>query len=217
MEVNGNDGQWDSLSLAFERATAPGELVRASIGRQDRNGVTDSELHLAAYGRSGEWNASASVQSSPDPVFLPEWSYQLQVDRAIGGNRRAGAGYRRLQFNDSSLYLWSTHMTLYRGDNELGVEYRFGRNAALDHDIRVLQLRAVTFRDRNQLGVYLAHGDYLFDALGIPGGAGRGWSATLAFARTLTQSTTVRLEVGAGAEEDSFRQQTIAISLQYRP
>lgn len=215
--VNRNAGQWDAWSVELAHATAPGDWLRASFGRQTRNGFSDSELHLSADWRLGAWNASTSVQASPDPVFLPRWAYQADVDHAIGRNSRAGAGYRQMQFNDSSVQLWSTHATFYRGDDELGVEYRFGRNAVLDHDIRVLQVRAVKVSGRNQLAVYLARGDYLFDALGIPGGQGSGWSATFAFAHAVTSSTTVRWELGAGGEADVFRQRSFAVSVQYRP
>lgn len=217
VEVNGNDGRWEAWSLAAERSAGAGSTMRAAIGRQDRNGLTDDELHLGASGRAGDWHANASVQLSPDPVFLPEWGYQVQLDRAAGVNRRAGAGYRRLRFRDSSVHLASAHMTFYRGDDEFGVEYRFGRNAVLDHDIRVVQLRAALLRGRNRFGVYLAQGDYLFDALGVPGGDGAGWSATMAFARSITPSTLVRLEAGSGRESDTFRQQSIALSVHYRP
>lgn len=217
VSINGNDGRWDAWSLSLARAQGPGRGIAATIGRQDRDGLSDDELHLSAHGRFGAWDASASVQSSPGPVFLPEWGYQLQVDRAAGANRRAGLGYRRLQFNDSSVHLGSAQMTFYRGDDELGVEYRLGRNAVLDHDIRVLQVRGAMLRGANRYGIYLARGQYLFDALGIPGGEGDGWSANVAYARDLTPRTTLRWELGAGGESDSFRQRSIAVSLQYRP
>ena len=215
--VNGNDGRWDAWSVGVTRETGPGQRFAASLGRQDRNGLVDDEVHLSGSRRLGAWDATAAVQFSPDSVFLPEWGYQLQADRAAGHNRRAGVGYRRLRFDESTVHLGSAHMTLYRGDDELGIEYRFGRNAALDHDIRVVQLRATMLRGRNRFGVYLARGDYLFDALGIPGGDGDGWSANLAFARAITPSTTLRWEAGAGREADTFRQRSIAVSLQYSP
>lgn len=217
VEVNGNDGRWDAWSLSLVRDTAPGEGLQATVARQERNGLADDELQFSAYGRAGDWGATATVQLSPDPVFLPEWGYQVLVDRAAGANRRAGAGYRRLQFNESRVHLGSAQMTFYRGDDEVGFEYRFGRNAALDHDIRVVQLRAATSRGANRFGVYLARGDYLFDALGIPGGEGDGWSANVACARELSPKATLRWELGAGGESDSFRQRSIALSLQYRP
>lgn len=217
VSINGNDGQWDAWSLSLARAQGPGRGMAATLGRQDRNGLSDDELHLSAHERFGAWDASASVQVSPDPVFLPEWGYQLQVDRAAGTNRRAGLGYRRLQFNDSSVHLGSAQMTFYSGDDEFGVEYRLGRNAALDHDIRVLQVRAAMLRGANRFGLYLARGQYLFDALGIPGAEGDGWSASAAYARDLTSKATLRWELGAGGESDSFRQRSIAVSLSYRP
>lgn len=215
--VNGNEGRWDAWSVGVARDTAPGQRLATTLARQDRNGLVDDEVHLSASGRMGAWDASAAVQFSPDPIYLPQWGYQLQVDHAAGRNRRAGVGYRRLRFNDSSVHLGSAQMTFHRGDDEFGVEYRFGRNAALDHDIRVVQLRAAMLRGRNRFGVYLARGDYLFDALGIPGGDGDGWSANLAFARAVTPSTTLRWEAGAGGEADTFRQRSIAVSLHYSP
>lgn len=215
--VNGNDGQWDAWSLAVAHVAASGSRIEGTIGRQDRNGLSDDELHLSTYARAGAWDATASVQISPDAHFLPEWSYELDVDRGVAAHVRAGAGYRRMQFDASSVNLVSTHATFYRGDDEWGVEYRFGRNAELDHDIRVLQAHAALLRGRNRFGAYLARGDYLFDALGIAGGSGRGWSATVAFARSLSPSTTLRVEAGAGGEADTFRQRTVAVSLQYSP
>lgn len=217
VEVNGRDGRWDAWSLTLAHTTAPGEGLSASVGRQDRNGFSDDEVQVSAWQRLGAWDATATLQSSPDALFLPEWGYQLQVERAAGERRRAGGGYRRLQFRDSSVQLVSAHMNFYRGDDELGVEYRLGRNAVLDHDIRVLQVRASRLRGPNQVALYLTRGDYLFDALGIPGGEGEGWSASLAFARALTPSTTLRWELGAGGESDTFRQRSIAVSVQYRP
>lgn len=215
--VNGNDGQWDAWSLALARTAGPGRRLEATVAREDRNGNADTLLQLAANGRAGGWATTAAVQLSPDPVFLPRWGYEVQADHPAGRNRSAGAGYRHLRFNDSSVDLWSTHMTFYRGDDELGVEYRFGRNDVLDHDIRVLQLRGAMLRGRNRFGLYLARGDYLFDALGIPGGQGRGWSANAAYARALTPTTTLRWELGTGSEADVFRQRSIAMSVQYSP
>jgi YaiO family outer membrane protein len=217
VKVNGNEGQWDVWGVAVARGTGSGERVEAAVARHDRNGLVDDELQLTVDTRAGAWGAVAAIQLSTDADFLPEWGYRLQLDRAAGANRRAGVGYRRLQFAASSVNLGSAHMTFYRGDDELGIEYRLGRNAALDHDIRVLQVRASMLRGRNRVGVYLARGDYLFDALGIPGGNGSGWSANFAFARTITPSTTLRWELGAGGETDTFRQRSIALSLQYSP
>ena len=217
VSVRGNDGRWDAWSVVAARVAGPGQQVGASLARQDRNGRVDDELQLFASGRRGGWGASASIQASTDPVFLPRWGYQLQVDRSVGRNRSAGLGYRTLRFNGSRVHLGSAHMVFYRGDDELGVEYRFGRNAALDHDIRVVQARAVMFRGRNRLGLYLARGDYLFDALGIPGGDGAGWAAHAAFARSITPTTTLQWEVGAGGEADVFRQRSIAVSVRYSP
>lgn len=215
--VNGNDGQWDVWSLAAARSAGPGRRIEGSVARHDRNGLTDDEFRLSAGTRVGAWDATAAVQVSPDADFLPESGYEVQVDRAAGANRRAGVGYRRLRFDASSVNLGSAHMTFYRGNDELGVECRFGRNATLDHDIRVLQVRAAILRGRDRFAVYLARGDYLFDALGIPGGDGSGWSANVAYARAITPSTTVRWELGAGGETDTFRQRTMAVSLQYSP
>ena len=65
--------------------------------------------------------------------------------------------------------------------------------------------------------MYLAEGDYLFDALGLPGGSGSGWSANLAFARALTPNATIRLEAGQGVESDTFRQRSFAVSVRYTP
>lgn len=215
--VNGNDGEWNAWSLGLARDSGAGRRFAATIARQDRNGLSDDELHVSASARAGAWDATATVQISPDPVFLPEWGYHVQVERAAGANRRAGVGYRTLQFNDSRVHLRSAHATFYRGDDELGIEYRVGRNAALDHDIRVLQARAAMIRGRNRFAVYVARGDYLFDALGIPGGDGDGWSANVAYARAITPSTTLRWELGAGGEADTFRQRSVAVSLHYSP
>lgn len=216
VEVNGNGGTWDAWGVTVTRRDGTSG-IGAALGRQERNGLADDELHLSASTRLGGWDASAALQRTVDPDFLPEWGYQVQVERGAGRHRRAGAGYRRLQFADSSVHLVSAHMTFHRGNDEYGIEYRLGRNAVLDHDIRVLQLRAAWLRGRNRVGAYLAHGDYLFDALGVRGAEGEGWSATLALARDVTPSTTVRWELGAGGEADSFRQRTMALSVQYRP
>lgn len=215
--VNGVDGRWDAWSVAVARDAGAGQRVSASVGRQDRNGLTDEELHLAASGRAAGWDATATVRHSPEAVFLPEWGYQVQVERAAGRHRRAGAGYQRMRFAASSVHLASAHVTFYRGDDEFAVEYRAGRNAVLDHDIRVLQLRAALLRGRNRFAAYLAHGDYLFDALGIPGGQGEGWSANVGYTRAVGPSTHLRVDLGAGGESDAFRQRTIAISVQYSP
>ncbi|WP_027082756.1 YaiO family outer membrane beta-barrel protein [Lysobacter sp. HA18] len=213
--INGNDGRWDVWSIAGGRSTQAGNWFDAAVARQDRNGLVDDEAQLSAGTRIGAWDTSATVQVAPDANFLAQWGYELRAERAAGANRRAGLGYRRLLFKDSSVNLASAHATFYRGDGEFGVDYRFGRNPQLDHDIRVLQLHGVTQSGRNQLGVYVAGGDYLFDALGIPGGSGSGWSANVAYARTITQSTRIRFELGEGRETDTFRQHLIAISLQY--
>lgn len=215
--INGNDGEWDVASVTVDRQLDDGASVFAAIQWQQRNAASDAGLQLGGYGRTGNWNTQVSAEIAPGADFLPVWAFEAQADRAAGGNRRAGLGYRRMAFGDSNIGIWSPYMTFYRGDNELGVSYRFGRNANLDHDIRVVQLRAVAFRGKNQFGAYLARGDYLFDALGIPGGEGSGWSAYFALGHALTSKATLRLEVGKGAESDTFRQQSLAISLRYSP
>jgi len=215
--INGNQGQWRSYSLMIARQLGEGESVFASVQRQQRNGDSDSGLQVGGYARLAEWDAMALVEANPGAGFLPRWAFTLKADHAASSNSRAGLGYRRLQFDASQIDIWSPYVTFYRGNDELGVSYLIGNNAALDHDIRVLQVRALVFRGKNQLGAYLAHGDYIFDALGLPGGSGSGWSATVVVARALTDRTTLRIELGKGTESSTFRQQSFALSLRYSP
>lgn len=215
--VNGNAGQWRSASLRIDHHLGEGESVFAQLQRQQRNGAGDSGLQAGGYARIAQWNAMGLVEANPGASFLPRWALTVQADHATSSNSRAGLGYRRLQFDASQIDIWSPYVTFYRGNDELAVSYLIGNNAALGHDIRVLQLRALAFRGRNQFGAYLAQGDYIFDALGLPGGSGSGWSATLVFARALTDRTTLRLELAKGAESKTFRQQSFAVSLRYSP
>lgn len=217
VSVNGNDRDWNVASVTVDRQLGAGASVFAVIQRQQRDAASDSGAQLGGYGRFGDWNTLLTAELAPGADFMPVWAFEAQADRRVGGNRRAGLGYRRMSFSETNIGIWSPYMTFQRGNDELSVSYRFGRNAALDHDIRVVQVRAVAFRGKNQFGAYLARGDYLFDALGIPGGEGSGWSAYLALGHALTSKATLRLEVGKGAEADSFRQQSLAVSLRYSP
>ena len=216
--INGRDAQWRSQALTVERAAAPGDAVFATLERQQRDGVSDDSLQLGIYRRFGQWNALAQAQITPDADFLPGRTYEVQADRAIAPNLRAGLGYRRLDFSHGDIGIWSPQIAYYRGDDEFALAYKVGRNDTLDHDIRIVQLRALKAVGRNRVGVYLARGDYLFDALGLPGGGGSsGWSANLAYAHALNARATLRVELGRGSEADSFRQDSLAVSLQYRP
>ncbi|MEO6226529.1 MAG: YaiO family outer membrane beta-barrel protein [Thermomonas sp.] len=215
--INDNEGQWMSSSLTIARHLNEGKSVFASVQQQQRNGTSDSGLQVGGYARIADWNAMALVEANPGASFLPRWAFSAQADHATSSNSRAGIGYRRLQFNDSEIDIWSPYVTFYRGNDELAVSYLVGNNAALDHTIRVVQVRALAIRGKHQISAYLAHGDYIFDALGLPGASGSGWSATLAFARALTNKTTLRLELGKGVESDTFRQQSFAVSLRYSP
>ncbi len=215
--INGNEGQWSSVSLTIARQLGEGESVFASVQRQQRNAASDSGVQVGGYARIAEWNAMVLVEANPGASFLPRWAFNVQADHATTSNSRAGLGYRRLQFNDSEIDIWSPYVTFYRGNDEFAVSYLVGNNAALDHAIRVVQVRARAIRGKHQVSAYLAHGDYIFDALGLPGASGSGWSATLAFARALTNKTTLRLELGRGMESDTFRQQSFAVSLHYNP
>ncbi len=215
--INGRDAQWRSTGVTVERATAPGDAVFATLERQDRDGTGDDSLQLGVYRRFGDWNAFAQAQVTADADFLPERTFEVQADRAVAPNLRAGLGYRRLDFSHGEIGIWSPQLALYRGDDEYALAYKIGRNDTLDHDIRIVQLRALKAVGRHRLGVYLARGDYLFDALGLPGGGGSGWSANLAYAHALNERATLRVELGRGSETDSFRQDSLAVSLQYRP
>lgn len=215
--INGRDAQWRSAGVTVERATALGDAVFATLERQDRDGTSDDSLQVGAYRRFGDWNAFAQAQITPDADFLPERTFEVQADRAVAPNLRAGLGYRRLDFSHSDIGIWSPHIAYYRGDDEYALAYKIGRNDSLDHDIRIVQLRALKAVGRHRLSVYLARGDYLFDALGLPGGGGSGWSANLAYAHALNERATLRVELGRGSEADSFRQDSLTVSLQYRP
>lgn len=216
--INGRDAQWRSHGVTFERASAPGDAVFATLERQQRDDVSDDSLQLGVYRRFGQWNALAQAQITPDADFLPERTFEVQADRAVASNLRAGLGYRRLDFSHSDIGIWSPQLAYYHSDDEFALAYKIGRNDTLDHDIRIVQLRALKAVGRHRIGVYLARGDYLFDALGLPGGGGSsGWSANLAYAHALNARTTLRVELGRGTEADSFRQDSLAVSLQYRP
>ena len=216
--INGRDAQWRSHGVTLERSTAPGNAVFATLERQQRDDVSDDSLQVGVYRRFGQWNALAQAQITPDADFLPERTLEVQADRAVAPNLRAGLGYRRLDFSHSDIGIWSPQLAYYRGDDEFALAYKIGRNDTLDHDIRIVQLRALKAVGRNRVGVYLARGDYLFDALGLPGGGGSsGWSANLAYAHALNARATLRVELGRGMEADSFRQDSLAVSLQYRP
>ena len=216
--INGRDAQWRSNGLSIERTSAPGDTVFAVLERQDRDGVSDQNLQFGAYRRFGDWNAFAQLGFAPGADFLPECTYEVQADRTVATNLRAGLGYRRLEFSHSDVDIWSPQLAYFRGDDEYALAYKIGRNDTLDHDIRILQLRALRAVGRHRVGLYLARGDYLFDALGLPGaGGGSGWSANLSYAHALNERATLRVELGRGAEADSFRQDSLAVSLQFRP
>lgn len=217
VKINDNEGQWRTTSIMLERRLGDGESVFASVQRQRRNEASDAGLQLGGYARIAGWNAMALVEQNPGATFLPQQAYEVQLDHGAGLNRRVGLGYRKLRYRAGDIAIWSPQMTFYRGNDELGISYRVGRNAELDHDIRVLQLRALAIRERNQFGAYLARGNYIFDALGIPGTSGSGWSANLTFSRTLTSKAAIQMEIGQGMESDTFRQRSLGVSLRYSP
>jgi hypothetical protein len=143
------------------------------------------------------------MQRNPDNGLTRGWLFALHLASAVVPG--AACGQESVP----------SYVTFYPGNDELAVPYLIGNNAAPDHDIRVLQVRSLAFRGKYQTSAYLAHGNYIFDVLGLPGASGSGWSATLAFAPALTNKTALRLELGQGVESDTFPQQSFAVSLRY--
>jgi len=215
--VNGNEVEWNSASFTVDRALGDGASCFAGVQWQQRNNTSDAGVQLGGTRRIGEWKTAVAAELSPGADFLPTWALEVQADREVGKNLRGGLGARRMSIANTHITLWSPYVTYYRGNDEFGVAYRSGRNAGLDHDIRVLQLRAVATRGNNQFGAYLARGEYLFDALGVPGGQGSGWSAYIAVGHALTRKARLRMEVGQGSESRIFRQRSVALSFRYSP
>jgi len=217
VQVNGIDADWSTAELRVQRALGTRHTLFGLAQQQRRGDQGDRAFQLGAYSRFGQWSTLVFGQYTGSPEFLPEWSFEAQADRPAGRNRRAGLGFRRLEFSDTTIDIWSPYMAFYRGVDELSVSYRVGHNPRLDHDIRIFQLRARLPRGANEYAFYLARGDYIFDALGIAGADGAGWSATVAWVRELNAQFSLRMELGAGRESDSFRQRNIALSLQFIP
>lgn len=217
VRVAGVAGSWRQSGLDLERHFASGHRLFAGYLRQSRGALDDDAVRVGGTLARGAWQFHGAVQASGSPTFLPRHALDLGAERRVAPGLRAGLGYRRLDFRAGAIGIWSPQLTWNRGDDEYGVTYLNGSNPGPDHAIRIVQLRAVKFWDATQFGAYLAHGDYIFDALGIPDGDGRGWSATLTMARRIHRRLDLRVELSAGAETGGFRQHAIGLALGYSP
>ena len=131
---------WQEMSLSLGRQTPVGSIiVRGS--HAERFGLEDQQIDIDLYPtfRAGTY-AFIGIGLGTDQVLYPERRLSLDFYQSLGGGFEASAGFRRLEFSETTVIYVAT-LTKYLGnwmytgkaftvpDRELGNSWSFHANA----------------------------------------------------------------------------------------
>lgn len=212
VNLGGTPSTWWTNRLQAGTREEAGALFLAAES-QTRDSGTDVSVSGGGHRRLGAWTLSGEAGAGIDALFVPRLALEARVARIVAGTLVAQLGYRYLDFPTSTVSIVSPSASYYFPRGWVELRFDAGRNASLDHDIRVAVLSG-RWDGKGSLsaGGGAAYGDFLYDALGVPGPGGRGWNVHVFGEVRLDPRSTLRLDLAAGQEEPSFRQRTLGLA-----
>ena len=186
----------------------------ATADRHQRGSLFDLSVGASGFRRMGAWTMFGSGAFVDSPHFLYRRSLEGELSRSLIGTLVAHAGYRHLEFPDSTVRILQPGLSWYFARGVLETRGFFVRNMTTRTDnASVLVRGTVDATSRVRVMTGFARGARIFDVSTLTNTDADAWVAFGSVRFDVAPQWGVELGIGGAHEDPFFSQRTMSIRL----
>lgn len=214
VEIGGANVTWQVAHLATGVQRDGQFGWTAAVDRQQRGSLFDVSFGASGFRRIGAWTVFGSGAVVDSPHFLYQRSLEGELSRSVVGTLVAHAGYRHLEFPDSTVRILQPGLSWYFARGVIETRGFLVRNlTARTDNVSVLVRGTVAATSRVRVTTGFTRGARIFDVSTLPNTNADAWVAFGSVGLAMSPQWNVVLGIGGAHEDPFFSQRTVSLRL----